>query len=201
MGAYRLGLTGGIGSGKSTVSSLLAHMGAIIVDADAISKATTAPGGSAIARLRAAFGGTMICEDGGLDRVQMRNLAFSDSSVKANLEAIIHPLVGHAIENQAQQAEIEGAKCIVFDIPLLVESLHWRKRLERILIVDCSEETQITRVVARNGLDEHEIRNILAVQSSRSQRRAAADVVVFNDDISIDDLRLHVQEIASQFGL
>ena len=199
--AYRLGLTGGIGSGKSTVSGLLQQMGAAVIDADAISKAATASGGSAIATLKAEFGAAVLTEDGALDRVQMRDLIYSNADAKARLEAIVHPLVGHAIAEQARQADIIRARCIVFDIPLLIESQNWRAKLDRVLVIDCSEETQIARVVARNGFTEQEIRKILQSQATRVNRRAAADTVVFNDGISLDDLRQQVREISTQFGL
>ena len=167
----RLGLTGGIGSGKSTASNLLEQMGAAVIDADALSKATTAPGGSAIAALKATFGGALITDGGALDRVQMRKLIYSNPAAKARLEAIIHPLVGQAIAQQTQEAEASGAQCIVFDIPLLVESPHWRMRLDRILVIDCTEETQVARVMARNGLAEHEIRNVLIAHCGPSRAR------------------------------
>lgn len=201
MVAHRLGITGGIGSGKSTVSDILEQMGAAIIDADAISRATTAVGGSAIAALKASFGEDFFTEDGALDRIQMRKLVYSDRAAKKRLEAIIHPLVGRAIAQQAYQAEAAGTRCIVFDIPLLVESRRWRTSLDRVLVIDCMEETQIARVMARNGLAEHEIRDILAAQASRQQRRAAADLTLFNDSISLDNLRLQAREIGAQFGL
>lgn len=199
--AYRLGLTGGIGSGKSTVSDLLEQMGAVVIDADAISKAVTATGGSAIAALQAEFGTALLTADGALDRVQMRDIIYSNADAKARLEAIIHPMVGHAIAEQTRQAEDSRARCIVFDIPLLVESQNWRAKLDRVLVIDCSEETQIKRVVARNGFAEQEIRKILQSQAPRAKRRAAADTVVFNDGISLDNLRHQVREISTQFGL
>ena len=199
--AYRLGLTGGIGSGKSTVSGLLEQMGAAVIDADAISKAATASGGSAIATLQAEFGAAVLTSDGALDRVKMRDLIYSNAEAKARLEAIVHPLVGHSISEQARQAETIRARCIVFDIPLLIESQNWRAKLDRVLVIDCSEETQIARVVARNGFTEQEIRKILQSQATRVNRRAAADTVVFNDGISLDDLRQQVREISTQFGL
>lgn len=203
MGAatVRLGLTGGIGSGKSTVASLLARHGAVVIDADAISRATTAPGGAAIALLEAAFGPSMLTSEGALDRDQMRALVFTDPSAKARLESIVHPLVGQAIALQAQHAQTAGAACLVFDIPLLVESGHWRKMLDRVLVIDCTEATQIIRVTARNGLDEAEVRKILAAQASRAQRLAAADMVLFNDGITMDELARQVQKIEPQFGL
>ncbi len=200
-GTSRLGLTGGIGSGKSTVAGYFKQMGAAVIDADAISRETTAPGGSAIAALKSAFGVGVLAADGALDRAQMRNLIYSDPSAKAQLEAIVHPLVGQAIAQQAFQAESSGARCIVFDIPLLVESQHWRKTLDRVLVVDCVEETQINRVTTRNGLARQDIEKILASQASRMQRLAAADCVLFNDDISLDDLRQQVVQIGTQFGL
>jgi dephospho-CoA kinase len=199
--AHRLGLTGGIGSGKSTVAKLLEQMGATIIDADAISKAATAAGGSAIASLKAAFGDPLITAEGALDRVQMRKLIYSDVDAKARLESIVHPLVGQTIAEQAHQSELAGAQCIVFDIPLLVESRHWRPRLNRVLVIECSEETQVSRVVSRNGLTEHEVRKIIGAQASQSERRAAADMVVFNDGISLVNLRQQVQEMGTQFGL
>lgn len=199
--AYRLGLTGGIGSGKSTVSGLLEQMGAVLIDADAIAKAATATGGPAIPALQAEFGTTVLTADGALDRVQMRGLIYSNPDTKARLEAIVHPMVGQAIAQQAHQAETAGAPCIVFDIPLLVELQHWRAKLDRIVVLDCTEETQIARVVARNGFTEQEVRKILASQASRAQRTAAADIVVFNDAITLENLQHQVREIGTQFGL
>lgn len=197
----KLGLTGGIGSGKSTVAATLVNLGATLIDADAISKAATAPGGSAIAALESVFGPGMLTSGGALDRDQMRNLVYVDSSAKARLEAIVHPLVGTEITKQAQHAEEAGAICVVFDIPLLVESRHWRATLDHILVIDCTEETQIARVTARNGLTPPEVRRILAAQASRTQRLACADGVLFNDGISLDGLRQQVQQIGTQFGL
>ena len=199
--AHRLGLTGGIGSGKSTVATALTHLGAALIDADAISRAATAPGGSAIAALKSAFGPAMITCDGALDRDQMRGLVYSDPTAKARLEAIVHPLVGLEIAKQAQRAEEAGAPCIVFDIPLLVESGHWRTRLNRVLVIDCTEDTQIARVMGRNALTADEVRKIVAVQATRKQRLASADLVVFNDGISLDHLAQQVREIGTQFGL
>lgn len=197
----RLGLTGGIGSGKSTVSSFLEQMGATIIDADAISRATTAPGGSAIPALLSKFGPGLLTADGALDRAKMRGLIYSDPGAKARLETIVHPLVGQGIAQQAVQAEMAGARCIVFDIPLLVESEHWRTTLDRVLVIDCTAETQIARVTARNGFAREQIDKILAAQVSREARLAAADWVLFNDGISLDDLRQQVQQIGTQFGL
>ena len=197
----RLGLTGGIGSGKSTVAALLAQQGAGVIDADAISRATTAANGAAIPQIRSHFGEGFVGGDGALDRERMRQHVFANPQAKKELEAIIHPLVGQAIAEQAQQLASDGKTCIVFDIPLLVESGHWRKSLHRILVVDCLESTQVARVASRNGLLPADVEKIILAQSTRSQRLAAADVVLFNDGISIDTLARLTAEIAPQFGL
>lgn len=201
MGALHLGLTGGIGSGKSTVAALLAEHGATIIDADAISRATTAIGGAAIASIREIFGAAMITNQGALDRESMRKRIFSDPSAKRRLENIIHPLVGDAINTEVQAALADGAKCIVFDIPLLVESPHWRRRLQRVLVVDCLPATQIARVRQRNALLEDQIIQIMSTQATRTNRLAAADVVLFNDGLDLGTLATRVAEMAPKFGL
>lgn len=200
-GPLLLGLTGGIGSGKSTVAGLLAARGAAVIDADAISRATTASGGAAIALIQAQFGADFVGADGALHREQMRQHVFGNPSAKARLEAIIHPLVGQQIAAQQQLHTAAGAPCIVFDIPLLVESGHWRKRLHRVLVVDCSEASQTSRVVARSGLATGQVQAIIAAQASRAQRLAAADVVLCNDGISLSELATLVHQTAPQFGL
>lgn len=199
--AHRLGLTGGIGSGKSTVADLLAAQGAYVIDADAISRAATGPGGSAMAAIRTQFGSAMVNAQGALDRDQMRSLVFSTPEAKQQLERIVHPLVGQAIAAQTQFAEQSGAHCIVIDIPLLVESAHWRTALDRVLVVDCDENTQLARVTARSGLSDAEVSAIMANQASRTQRLSAADVVVYNDGINLDQLAQLVHAIGHQFGL
>ena len=199
--ALRLGLTGGIGSGKSTVAAILASIGAAVVDADAISRATTSQGGSAIAALRASFGSSMLTPNDALDRDQMRALIFSNPAAKVQLEGIVHPLVAKAIAEQSRQADDAGARCIVFDIPLLVESRHWRQTFQRVLVVDCSEATQIHRVSVRNALSNDDIKKIIASQSPRVLRLRAADAVLFNDGITIEDLEQQVREMGTQFEL
>jgi dephospho-CoA kinase len=201
MGALHLGLTGGIGCGKSTVAALLAAHGASVIDADAISRETTAAGGAAIALIGDAFGTAMITNQGAMDRVAMRQRIFSDPAAKQRLEAIIHPLVGQAIAEQAHSAERSGAKCIVFDIPLLVESAHWRQRLHRVLVVDCLSATQIARVKQRNALAEAQIIQIMGSQATRAKRLAAADAVLFNDGVDLGTLAAQVAEMAPEFGL
>ena len=199
--AHRLGLTGGIGSGKSTVAGMLGALGAAVVDADAISRSCTAPGGAAIAAIAAAFGSAFVTSDGALDREQMRTLVFKDPSAKARLESIIHPLVGAETARQAQDAQRSGARCIVFDVPLLVESAHWRGKVDRVLVVDCQEHTQVQRVMARNGLSEAEVQRIITAQARRLRRLAAADLVVYNDGLAMDALQREVAQIGAQFGL
>ena len=197
----RLGLTGGIGSGKSTVAGMLADLGATVVDADAISRAVTAPGGAAIAPLKNAFGAGMVTPNGGLDRDGMRELVFADPTARRRLEEIVHPLVGAAIAAHTEAALAAGARCVVLDIPLLVESGRWRKALDRVLVVDCQEETQCARVAARSALEPTAVRQIVAAQAPRLTRLAAADYVIFNDGISIEQLGRTVGQLAPEFGL
>lgn len=197
----RIGLTGGIGSGKSTVLAMLQDLGAAAIDADAISRATTAAGGAAIPHIAGRFGPEFITADGALDRVRMRERAYAQPQARRELERIIHPLVGEEIERQVQAAQAQGARCIVFDIPLLVESGRWRARLDRVLVVDCEPETQVARVTARSGLAPDEVRAIIAAQAPRALRLAAADVVICNEGLTLDALRGLVSQAARSFGL
>lgn len=197
----KLGLTGGIGSGKSTVASMLAGCGAAVIDADAIARQVTAPGGAAIASIRDAFGAEFISPEGALDRERMRALAFADTAARQRLEAIVHPLVGLETARQAQSAIDGGHRCIVHDIPLLVESAHWRQRVDQVLVVDCTPEQQIERTLQRSGLPRPAIEKIIAAQASREVRLSAADMVIFNVGLSLDELALEVQQIARRFGL
>ncbi|MEO7401783.1 MAG: dephospho-CoA kinase [Polaromonas sp.] len=197
----RIGLTGGIGSGKSTVGRMLVACGAALVDADEISRQLTAPGGAALAALAERFGARSIAPDGAMDRDYMRQLAFADPLVKQQLEAIIHPLVGQEAFRQSSEAVAAGRICIVFDIPLLVESGRWRQQLDRVLVVDCREATQIERVMARNGLAREMVEKIMAAQTSRLQRLAAADLCICNDGLSLPALELQVRQLAQGFGL
>ena len=194
----RLGLTGGIGSGKSTVAQWLQSRGASVIDADAIARACTQPGGSAMHAVEQAFGPEFVTADGGLDRQRMREHVFAHPAARQQLEAIVHPLVGLEIR---RQAAVATGHCIVFDVPLLVESPHWRPQLDRVLVVDCTPETQVRRVQARNGWDRATIDAVLASQSSRAQRLAAADLVLFNDGHGIERLHALLGQIAQRFGL
>ena len=197
----RLGVSGGIGSGKSTVCQLLESQGACVIDADAISRATTAAGGSAIAAIRAVFGVDFIDATGAMDRTQMRQLVFSDPHARARLEAIVHPLIALEVEHQAAAAVAQSVRCIVFDIPLLVESRHWRKSLDRVLIVDCQTQTQVERVAQRSGLSAPEVQAIIAAQSPRAQRLQAADFVIFNEGKNLFEIKRELESLGPQFGL
>lgn len=178
----RIGLTGGIGSGKSSVAQLLGSHGAAIVDTDAISRRLTAAGGLAIPALREAFGEQVITAGGALDREYMRHLVFDDPSARRRLEAILHPMISSEAEREA--ASHTAARVIVFDVPLLVESGRWIDRVDRVLVVDCCEQTQIERVVRRSGWSEDAVRSVIAAQATREQRRSVADDLIVNDAIS-----------------
>lgn len=187
-----LGLTGGIGSGKSTVARTLVDCGAVLVDTDAIAHATTAPGGSGIAPIAAAFGPEMIDAHGALDRSRMRELVFNEPAAKARLEAILHPLIGQEAQRQAQAAQ---GRVVVFDVPLLTESSHWRDRVDRVLVVDCEESTQVQRVVARSGWAPEAVERVIALQAPRARRRAIADAVLYNDGLSPQALEDQVRQL------
>lgn len=198
----RLGLTGGIGSGKSTVAAFLAQAGAAVMDADAISRALTQAGGQAIPAILAEFGETLITPEGAMNRDAMRALVFSNPQTKRQLEAIIHPLVAQALQAQTQAAIEAGKKCLVFDVPLLVESgERWRRQVDWVCVVDCQTDTQIQRVMARSQLARQEIEAIMAQQASRAQRLASADAVIYNDGLDLDQLERAVHEMMARFGL
>ena len=197
----KLGVTGGIGSGKSSVTQILATMGAACIDADAISRATTASGGKAIPAIEKSFGSAMVNAQGSLERERMRALVFKDPSARTKLEAIVHPLVALEIASQTDAALAGGASCLVYDIPLLVESPRWRKVLDRVLVVDCSPQTQIQRVMQRNGLSELEVSNIMRAQSSRLTRLQAADLILFNDGTDFETITQTLEELRPFFGL
>lgn len=199
--ALRIGLTGGIGSGKSTVGALLAAAGAVVLDADAISRASTASGGAAIGAIAVAFGGDFVEADGAMDRARMRTLVFSDPAARARLEAIVHPIVLRSIAEHSDAAVQSGARLVVLDIPLLVESGRWSPSLDAVLVVDCSAETQIERVMRRSAMPREQVQSIMAVQASRAQRRAVADAVVVNDGLTLAALEGEVHALAQAFGL
>ena len=178
MSAYLVGLTGGIGSGKSTVADFFVELGATLVDTDRIAHQLTAPGGSAMPALVAAFGSEIATAEGALDRTAMRRRVFADPSARQRLEAILHPLIRRESTRQCAAATTPYA---IVAVPLLIESGGWRERCDRVLVVDCPPEMQIDRVVARSGLSKNEAAAILAAQTDRATRLAAADDVIVND--------------------
>lgn len=176
---FIVGLTGGIGSGKSTVADLFVLHGAGLVDTDAIAHELTGPGGAAMGAIREAFGAGLLRADGGLDRAVMRQLVFSDASAKGRLEAILHPMIS---AESVARCTASKAPYVLLAVPLLVESGSFRERVDRILVVDCAEAVQISRVMARSGLADSQLQAIMAAQASRAERRAVADDLVLNDD-------------------
>jgi len=191
-GIRAIGLTGGIGSGKSTVASLLVAHGATLVDTDAIAHSLTTPGGPAMPALRQRFGDDVADASGALDRARMRSLVFSDPDAKRALEAILHPMIGAEAQRQAAAA---AGGVVVFDVPLLNAASHWRAACQRILVVDCSADTQVQRVMARSGWPDEQVRRVIAQQATREQRRALADAVVFNDGLGRDALAAEVAQL------
>jgi dephospho-CoA kinase len=193
---FVVGLTGGIGSGKSTVADLFAAHGVPLVDTDVIAHRITAPGGIAMAQIAAEFGAAFVAPDGSLDRARMRALVFSDESARKRLEGITHPLI--RAETEREQREAQGPYVIVV-VPLLVESGSWKNRVNRVLTVDCSVETQISRVISRNSFSREQVLAIIARQATREARLAAADDVIDNDNASLDMLKAQVDAQHSMY--
>lgn len=197
----RIGLTGGIGSGKSTVAAMLAERGATVIDADALSRASTASQGAAIAAIADTFGHALIDSEGALDRDRMRSLVFQDPTARVRLEAIVHPIVQAAMTEREQTARSAGCRMLLLDIPLLIESGRWASTLDAVVVVDCTRATQIRRVVQRNAMEVAQIEAIIASQASRLQRRRAADAVVYNDGCTLQELGEAVAALAKTFTL
>ena len=189
----KIGLTGGIGSGKSTVARRFGALGALVVDTDALAHALTAPGGAAIPAIAAAFGAEMIGSDGAMDRAKMRALVFARPDERRRLEAILHPLIGEATRAQASRAS--AGQTVVFDVPLLTESGTWRARVDRVVVVDCAEATQVARVVQRSGWTAEAVERAIAQQASRAQRRAIADAVIVNEALALAALEAEVDAL------
>jgi len=175
-----VGLTGGIGSGKSAVAGCFADLGVPVVDTDAIAHELTGVDGAAMPAIRAAFGKRVVTDDGRLDRAVMRRLAFSDNQARGRLEAILHPMIRSESECRCQAALATGAPYVVLVVPLLIESGDYRRRVGRVLVVDCGDDLRIGRVMARSGLSKTEVVAVMAVQASRGERLAAADDVIDN---------------------
>jgi dephospho-CoA kinase len=191
-----VGLTGGIGSGKTTVADLFARRGAALVDTDAIAHELTGPLGAAMAAIAAAFGAAVLRPDGGLDRAAMRAVVFSDRSARMRLEAILHPLIRQQSEARCEAAA--NAPYVVLVVPLLVETGSYRQRADRVLVVDCDESVQISRVMARSGLAAEDVRAIMATQASRAERLAVADDVVLNES-GLEALLSQVEELHQRY--
>lgn len=199
-GGLKIGLTGGIGSGKSTVARLLVQHGVHLVDTDAIARELTLPGGAAMPALLAEFGATIQADDGALDREAMRRLAFTDHRAKQRLQAVLHPLIG--AQAQVQAAAVPPGTAVVFDVPLLAESTHWRARVDKVLVIDCAQATQISRVVQRPGWDAAMAQRVIDQQASRNNRRAVADAVITNDgDLTLQGLADEVAALGRHWAL
>ncbi len=190
---YKVGLTGGIGSGKSKVADMLAAWGAAVIDTDVIAHELTAPGGAAIEPIRHAFGPDVIAPNGALDRPAMRELVFQSPEARRRLEGILHPMIRDETRSRARVAQ---GSYVVFVVPLLVESGNWQGQLDRVCVVDCDPDTQIARVQARSGLTREAIARIMSAQASREERLAAAHDVVVNDgNTSLQDLEHSVRAL------
>jgi dephospho-CoA kinase len=192
---FTVGLTGGIGSGKSTVADLFAELGVPVVDTDAIARQLTAPGGTALEAIRDAFGATVMQDDGTLDRAALRRRVFADAAERRRLEAILHPCIRQVVEQTL--AELT-APYVLIVIPLLVETGGYRDILNRVLVVDCPETVQIARVMSRNGFARQEVEAILAAQAGRAARLAAADDVIVNT-ASVERLRAEVAGLHQRY--
>ena len=192
---FCVGLTGGIGSGKSVASGMFAELGAAVVDTDEISRALTAPGGAAISPIRQSFGAEYIATDGGLDRARMRSLVFGDAEARRKLEGILHPLIRDRL-----RADVAAARqpYVIAVIPLLFETGAYHDLLQRVLVVDCEESEQVRRASARSGLSAQEVRAIMATQLPRAERLKRADDVLVNDG-SIEALRRQVARLHARY--
>ncbi|MFO1219133.1 MAG: dephospho-CoA kinase [Burkholderiaceae bacterium] len=192
MAVRHVGLTGGIGSGKSTVAARWVSLGALLVDTDAIARELTESGGAAMPALVREFGPEVADATGALDRARMRELAFADPSARRRLERQLHPMIGSVALQRAQRST---AAMVLFDVPLLSESSAWRQRCDRIVVVDCSEATQVERVMRRSGWSAEQVRRVIAQQSPRERRRSIADAVIDNDGLSMAELQRHVDQL------
>mgnify|MGYP001683956401 FL=1 len=182
---------------------MLAARGAAVIDADAISRALTASHGAALPAIAAQFGTHVIGPDGALNRSAMRQMIFADPAARQRLEAILHPLVEQALEEQTREAAMRSVRCVVFDVPLLIENFpRWQSRIDALLVVDCPEEVQITRVMARSQLSREEVMHILSAQASRAQRLTVADFVITNDaGTTLQALEKQLEALLPRFGL
>ena len=190
-----IGITGGIGSGKSTVTQLWVGCGAHAIDADQLSRELTQSGGAAMPLIRAAFGDMAIGSDGAMDRARMREWVFSSPELKAKLEGILHPMIGEESRRLTELARQSGAQVLVHDIPLLVETGKYKDKLDRILVVDCPLETQVSRVMARSAMERDAVLRIIQAQATREARLAVADWVILNEHKSLLELKKEVKAL------
>ena len=194
-----VGLTGGIGSGKSAAAQMFAECGAAIVDTDAIAHALTGPQGAAMPALVQAFGPEIQQPNGALDRAAMRQRIFSSPTEKTRLESILHPMIRQESDQQVAATIAAQAPYVVLVAPLLIESGSYRQRVDRVVVVDCPEAVQIARVQARNGFTEAEVRDILVTQASRADRLAVADHVIDNSG-DLSHLQQQVRELDAKLS-
>lgn len=201
-----IGLTGGIGSGKSTVAELFAALGTVVVDTDVIAHGLTSAGGRAMADIEAAFGTSVIASDGSLDRAAMRRLVFNDPDVRRRLEAILHPVIRAECDRYIEAAQAVEVPYLLLVVPLLIESGDYRRRIDRLVVVDCDDETRVRRVMARSGLEREDVLRIMAAQAGRDERLTAADDIIDNsgdaDKLAPQVARLHREylELAAASG-
>lgn len=194
----RIGLTGGIGSGKSTAAGLLTAMGARLIDTDAIARELSGPGGKALPAIAARFGAHLVSEATGLDRVAMRAHVFAHPQARRQLEQLLHPLIQAMAEDRA--AEADDAALLLFDVPLLVESQHWRQRVDRVLLIDCDEAVQRRRVLQRPGWNAEQLDGVIAAQTTRALRRQSADAVIDNSTLTLEGLRGALLTLLTHWG-
>lgn len=199
---YIVGVTGGIGSGKSTAADIFAGLGVALVDTDAIAHALTAPRGRAMTTIRARLGGDFIADDGALDRAVTRERVFADTNVKLQLEAILHPLIHEEVEIALLADAVQTAAYAMLIVPLLFETFTYRNRTDRTLLIDCPVATQLERVAHRSSLSANDVAGIIAAQLPRAVRLQLADDVVWNGDgtdalcSQIEPLHLHYFQAA-----
>jgi dephospho-CoA kinase len=192
---FVVGLTGGIGSGKSAAADEFARLGATVVDTDAIAHELTEKDGAAMVSIEKLFGPEVVSKDGSMDRKKVRDRVFADPAAKHELEALLHPMIR---EESARRIAAAAGPYVVHVVPLLIESRDYRSRVDRVLVVDCPELTQIERVRARSGLSESEVRAIMRTQATRAERVAAADDVIDNGG-SRDALRKQVAALHQKY--
>ncbi len=192
---FTVGLTGGIGSGKTTVANMFAELGAYLVDTDLIAHALTKENGAAITSIANAFGAGFILPSGAMDREKMRQHVFSQPEEKKRLEAILHPLIREKTELAAKES---SGLYTIFVVPLLIEFGSWKQRVSRVLVIDCSEQTQIQRVMNRNGMTQEQVLAIMQTQASRAQRLNAADDIIVNEG-SLDEIKLAVRRLHDKY--